>query len=112
MTKAIAEEKFTVTHGSGNVFLDLGFPPDEAANLLLRSTLMARITRIAREGGRTQAQAAKALGITQPRLNLLLKGRIDEFSLDALVNMLARAGYKAELKISKVARRRQTLAAA
>jgi predicted XRE-type DNA-binding protein len=94
-------ENETFTKSSGNVFLDLGFPPDEAANLLLRSTFMARLTRIVDDKALTQAQAAKLFGITQPRVNLLLKGKIGEFSLDALVNMLARAGFVIEPKIVK-----------
>jgi predicted XRE-type DNA-binding protein len=94
-------EKITFTKSSGNVFTDLGFPPDEAANLLLRSTFMARLTRIVDDKALTQAQAAKLFGVTQPRVNLLLKGKIGEFSLDALVNMLARAGFVVEPKIVK-----------
>ena len=75
---------------SDNVFLDLGFSADEEQNLLLRSELMSKVRTDAR--GMTQQKAAKLLGITQPRLNLLLKGKIEKFSLDALVNMLAKAG--------------------
>lgn len=89
--------------GSGNVFADLGFAPAEAVNLRLRSELMMRIEKYVRESGQTQAAAARALGVTQPRLNALLKGRLDLFSLDALVNMLARAGIAVELRLRKVA---------
>ena len=63
-------------------------------NLALRSDLMIRIERLVKESSMTQQQAAKTLGISQPRLNALLKGKIADFSLDALVNMLARAGSK------------------
>jgi predicted XRE-type DNA-binding protein len=73
------------TRGSGNVFLDLGFDKAEAENLKLRSELMKRIEDFYRQSGMTQAAAARALGITQPRLDALLKGRIGLFSLDALL---------------------------
>lgn len=87
--------------GSDNVFLDLGFSADEAQNLLLRSELMSKVRTIAR--GMTQQEAANLLGITQPRLNLLLKGKIEKFSLDALVNMLAKAGMHVKLTVRKAA---------
>ena len=51
----------------------------------------------------TQQEAANLLGITQPRLNLLLKGKIEKFSLDALVNMLAKAGMRVKLTVRKAA---------
>lgn len=89
--------------GSDNIFADLGFPPGEAENLRMRSDLMLGIEMFYRRSGLTQAQAAKRLGITQPRLNALLKSRIDQFSLDALVNIANRAGLNVRLVIRKAA---------
>ena len=89
--------------GSGNIFRDLGFDKAEAENLKMRSQLMMRIEDFYRRSGMTQGAAAKALGITQPRLNALLKGRIGQFSLDALVNIATRAGLDVRLVIRKVA---------
>ncbi|HEV8646042.1 MAG TPA: XRE family transcriptional regulator [Burkholderiales bacterium] len=89
--------------GSGNVFADLGFAENEAQNLALRSDLMIRIEKLVRDSGMTQQQAAKTLGVTQPRLNALLKGKIADFSLDALVNMLARAGMQVKMTVKKAA---------
>jgi predicted XRE-type DNA-binding protein len=89
--------------GSDNIFADLGFPPGEAENLKMRSDLMIGIATFYRRSGLTQAQAAKRLGITQPRLNALLKSRIDQFSLDALVNIANRAGLDVRLVIRKAA---------
>jgi predicted XRE-type DNA-binding protein len=66
--------------------------PEEAANMTLRSDLMRAIKLRVRGWGLTQKKAAKRLGVTQPRLNALLKGRLSEFSLDALVNLAVRAG--------------------
>jgi predicted XRE-type DNA-binding protein len=96
-------EKLKMTRGSGNVFLDLGFSKAEAENLKLRSELMMRIDDHFRASRMTQAEAAKALGLTQPRLNALLKGRIDQFSLDALVNIASNAGMNVRLVVKKAA---------
>lgn len=89
--------------GNGCVFLDLGFPSKDAHNLLLRSDLMILVERYVRSSGLTQKACAAKFGITQPRLNDLLKGKIEKFSLDALVNMLAHAGMPVELKVKKAA---------
>ena len=91
-----------MTNGSRNVFADPGFAPEEAQNLQLRSQTMMAVESWYRTSGLTQAKAAQALGITQPRLNQLLKGKIGEFSLDALVNMAARAGMRVGLTIKPV----------
>jgi predicted XRE-type DNA-binding protein len=90
-----------VERGNGNIFTDLGFPKAEAENLLLRAKLMSKIRAVARD--MTQAQAAKRFGVSQPRLNDLLRGKIEKFSLDALVNMLAAAGLHIELRIRRAA---------
>lgn len=97
------KEKLKLTRGSGNVFLDLGFSKDEAENLKLRAELMMKIEDYFRVSGMTQVGAAKRLGLSQPRLNDLLRGKIDKFSLDALVNMLAKAGMRIEVKVRKAA---------
>ena len=94
-------ERLKRVRGSGNVFLDVGFSRDEAENLLLRAQLMSRIRDIARQT--TQREAAKRFGVSQPRLNDLMRGKIGKFSLDALVNMLAHAGMQVELKVKKAA---------
>ena len=92
--------KLKRTRSSGNVFADLGFSPDEAENLLLRAQLMSRIGQAAR--GLPQREAATLFGVSQPRLNDLLRGKIDKFSIDSLVNMLGRAGLRVELKVKRV----------
>lgn len=93
--------KIKMERGSGNVFADLGFPPKEAQNLLLRAKLMLRIRQTAE--GLTQAEAARRFGVTQPRINDLLRGKIDKFSLYALVNMLRKAGLRVEVQVRKAA---------
>ena len=98
MTKRLKIEK-----GSGNIFRDLGFPPGETQNLIMRAELMIKIEQFVRKSGMTRKEAARLLGTTQPRLNLLLKRKIDLFSLDALVNMAARAGMQVKLTVRKAA---------
>ena len=92
-----------IERGSGNVFRDVGFPVDEAQNLLLRAELTMQIERYVKRSGGTQQAAAKSLGVTQPRLNQLLNGRIELFSLDALVKMLAKVGMRVEVRVRKAA---------
>lgn len=91
-----------ITKGSANVFEDLGFDVQESQNLLLRSQTMIALVQWFDASGMTQATAAKTLGITQPRFNQLLKGKIEIFSLDALVNMATSAGMRVGLSIRPV----------
>ena len=72
-------------------------------NLKLRSEFMMRIEEFYRKSGMTQAEAAKTLGLTQPRLNALLKGKIGQFSLDAMVNIASRADMNVRLVVKKAA---------
>ena len=95
-----------IRRSAGNVFRDLGFPAEEAENLRLRSELMARLARVIQERELTQAEAARILGVTQPRVSDLVRGKIDLFSIDTLVNMLAKAG----LQITFTARTRKRVA--
>ena len=96
-------EKLKRTRSTGNVFRDLGFDKDEAENLKLRAELMMRIEDFYGKSGMTQVEAARVLGLTQPRLNALLNGRIGLFSIDALVNAAANAGMRVEMKVKKAA---------
>jgi len=89
-----------VTHGSGNVFLDLGFEPGEANVLFLRAELMIELTRHIASKKWTQAEAAKRMGITQPRVSKLMKHTWDEFSLDMLVTLAGRLGLRHELRLA------------
>jgi predicted XRE-type DNA-binding protein len=92
-----------ITAGSDHVFRDLGFEEGTAENLRLRADLMLRVESFVKRAGLTQREAASVLGITQPRLNQLLRGRIERFSLDALVNMLARAGLRVRMSVRRAA---------
>jgi predicted XRE-type DNA-binding protein len=68
--------------------------PQEAANLKARSELMGQIAALVEARGWTQVEAARRCGVTQPRLNDLLRGRLSRFSLDALVNIAAALGCR------------------
>ena len=98
------EAKAGVTRSTGNVFRDLGFPPDKAEHLLVRTDLMIRLEKELGARGLKQAQAAKLLGISQPRVSDLLRGRVRLFSADALIDMLARLGIK--VRVVTTARKR------
>jgi predicted XRE-type DNA-binding protein len=77
--------------------------PEEAANLSLRSELMEEIEKIIKQNGWTQAIAAKRCGVTQPRINDLLRGRISRFSIDALVNIASALGRKVKVSLDNAA---------
>ncbi|MDM9554509.1 XRE family transcriptional regulator [Pseudomonas asiatica] len=77
--------------------------PEEAENLRLRSKLMRVLTKTVKSWDLPQKEAAKQLHVTQPRLSELLNGKIDKFSLDALVNLLACADLEIELTVRKKA---------
>jgi predicted XRE-type DNA-binding protein len=73
--------------------------PEEAVNLRVRSELMDQIGAIIAANNWTQAEAAAQCGVTQPRINDLLRGRISRFSLDALVNIAATLGCRVHLEL-------------
>jgi predicted XRE-type DNA-binding protein len=77
--------------------------PAEAANLELRSSLMINIEVIIKKNGWTQAEAAKRCGVSQPRINDLLRGRISRFSLDDLVNIASALGRKVRVSLDDAA---------
>ena len=90
-----------VQRSSGNVFRDVGFPPEEAENLRLRSELIVQVRRILEGRKLTQAAGAQLFGVTQPRISDLVRGRIELFSIDGLVNMLAHAGVHVTLTVKR-----------
>jgi predicted XRE-type DNA-binding protein len=88
---------------SSEIFSDLGFPPAEAENLRIRSAMMRALIEFIRNGKLTQALAAKLLGVTQPRISDLVRGKIHLFSIDNLVNLLAAAGLRVDVSVKRVA---------
>lgn len=73
--------------------------PEQAANLKARTELMQKIAAIVTDSGWTQADAAQRCGVTQPRMNDLLRGRVSRFSLDALVNIATAIGRRVHFEI-------------
>jgi len=88
-----------VTPSTGNVFRDLGFSREESEHLLVRADLLIQVQKIIASRRFTQAEAANVLRITQPRVSDLVRGRIDLFSTDALIDMLARLGVGVRLVV-------------
>jgi predicted XRE-type DNA-binding protein len=88
------------TKGKGNVFSDLGFSSAEARNLRMRAQLMTALRKFVEKAGLTQAEAARRLKVTQPRVSDLMRGKISRFSLDTLVTMSSDAGLEVDLRIT------------
>ena len=89
-----------VTKGSENVFVDCGFPPAEAENLRIRAKMMIALTGYIQERKITQARAAKVMGVSQPRISDLVRGKIGLFTIDTLVSMVTAAGLKVDVDIT------------
>jgi predicted XRE-type DNA-binding protein len=89
-----------VIESSGNIFLDLGFPPHEAEVMLLRARLAEALRNWVEQEELTQVQASKRLGITQPRVSEITRGKVELLSLDYLVGLCAKAGISVGLKIA------------
>ena len=88
-----------IQDGSGNVFADLGI--ENADEYMAKSELAAEILRIVQRRRLTQAEAAKLLGIRQPKVSDLLRGRLDGFSSDRLLRFITRLGYNVQIKLTK-----------
>lgn len=89
-----------VIDGCGNVFVDLGFDEAEAQVMALRVELMARLRDWLATEQLTQAEAARRLHVTQPRVSALVKGAWKDFSVDMLLTLAARAGLHPQLRLA------------
>ena len=98
-TERAKPEETTIEEGSGNVYLDVGFPPAEAESLLIRTQLTHALDTLITKRKLTQTQAGRLLGVSQPRVSDVIRGRIERFTIDALVEMLARAGVRLEVTV-------------
>lgn len=88
---------------SENLFLELGFPPDEAEILQLRAELMGQLRLWIQDNGLTQTEAAERLGITQARVSDLVRGKWKKFSLDMLLTLATKAGMHVRLELDRAA---------
>ena len=99
--------KVKVTPSTGNVFRDLGFGREEAEHLLIRADLLIEVQKLITSRGLKQREVAKILGVSQPRVSDLLRGRIDLFSTDVLIDMLVRLGARVRLTVKSDRRNRK-----
>ena len=88
---------------TSNVFRDLGFGAEEAANLKFRAMHVVELEKYIQEKHVTQKQAAERLGVTQPRISDLMRGKIELFSVDTLITMLTHAGLKVDVRVRRSA---------
>lgn len=96
-------QETNITESSGNVFLDLGFSPDESALLSLRAQLMGELRLWIQASGQTQAEISARLGISQSRVAELIRGKWDKFSIELLITLATRAGKKVSLELADAA---------
>jgi predicted XRE-type DNA-binding protein len=92
--------KNSILASSGNVFIDLGYSPDEAAILQMRADLMADLRKFIKAKKLTQAAAAKIFGVSQSRVSDLITGKWERFSLEMLITLVTKAGMNVRLKIA------------
>jgi predicted XRE-type DNA-binding protein len=88
----------TISKGYRNVFEALEDNPAMTQNLKIRSELMIALRQYIEDAGLSQKEAAEVFGVHQPRISDLMRGKIDKFTIDRLVNMLARIGKTVEVK--------------
>ncbi len=92
--------KKSIVASSGNVFIDLGYSPEEAAILQMRADLMADLRKFIKVKKLTQAAAAKIFGVSQSRVSDLTTGKWEKFSLEMLITLVTKAGMNVKLKIA------------
>jgi predicted XRE-type DNA-binding protein len=86
-----------IVDSCGNVFADLGFPPEETAVLQMRADLMAELRKFIKAKKLTQVKAAQLLGISQSRVSDLVRGKWERFSLEMLITLATKAGIRVTL---------------
>ena len=90
-----------IRKGRANVFEDLGFQTGDADNFRIRATLMVALSQVIAERELTQQAAADLFGVTQPRVSDLVRGKIERFSIDTLVNMLSAADLHVDVHVER-----------
>ena len=96
-TKVLTEDAIRVERGSGNVFADLGLPNPDLA--LVKAELVQRIRDLIAERKLTQAKAAELLGLDQPKVSALVRGRVEGYSIDRLFRFLNDLGQRVEISV-------------
>src|SRR3990172_520590 len=104
MSKHKVSERVAVYAGSGNVYADLGYP--DAEDMLVKAQLVSKIAEIIERRGLTQTQAAKVLGLTQPKVSAMLRGQFRGFSERRLIDCLTSLGRDVQIVIKEAPQRR------
>ena len=104
MSKHKVSERVAVNGGSGNVYADLGYP--DAEDMLVKAQLVSKIAEIIERRGLTQTQAAKVLGLTQPKVSAMLRGQFRGFSERRLIDCLTSLGRDVQIVIKETPRHR------
>jgi predicted XRE-type DNA-binding protein len=107
-TKGTTEQPVRVEQGSGNVFADLGFSNPDLARA--KAELVQRIRELIQEQKLTQVRAAKLLGLDQPKVSALVRGRVDGYSIDRLFRFLTALGQRVEITVRPNTGKAQTTA--
>jgi predicted XRE-type DNA-binding protein len=92
-----------ITESNENVFKDLGFSAVQSDKLAIKSYLMMQIEFFIKNKGMTQAQASQLMNVSRPRISDIMRGKIDKFTIDALVDMLTKAGHQITLSVEHAA---------
>lgn len=87
-----------IVKSSGNVFVDMGYPSEDAAILQMRADLMADLRKFVKAKKLTQTKAAEILGVSQSRVSDLTRGKWEKFSLEMLITLATRAGMRVSLR--------------
>ncbi len=103
--KKTQESEIAIEKGSGNVYADLGFP--DAADMLIKAQLVAKISEIIRQRRLTQEQTAKLLRLTQPRISRILRGDFRGISERRLLQCLTRLGRDVQIVVKQAPRQRE-----
>jgi predicted XRE-type DNA-binding protein len=100
MTNNIDTSITHITQKKGNIFKDLGFEPREATKLKIKAQLMCQISEWIKEKKLKQEEASKLLQVTRPRISDVMRGKSGKFTIDALIDMLERAGKQVTLQVN------------
>jgi predicted XRE-type DNA-binding protein len=97
--KPNADERLLVERGSGNIFADLGLPNPDLA--LAKAELVQRIRHVIIQRRLTQARAAQLMGLDQPKVSALVRGRVEGYSMDRLFRFLNALGQRIEIRVQR-----------
>ncbi len=92
-----------ITESCGDIFQDLGFSPSESGKLNIKYHLMSKIEAYIIDKNLTQEQAARMMGVNRPRISDVVRGKIDKFTIDALVDMLTKVGCHIDIHVKEAA---------